>query len=219
MKTSKASELSEYLRENYPVNKASISQRKMRYGVGVNDSDYLTQPRIGDGQLRCPIYVAWVGILSRCYDKNKKEYNSAYNDVAVCDNWLTFSSFRKWFIDSYTDDYELDKDLLFIGNKLYSPNTCIYVPQWLNNFTMDVKARRGQYKIGVSWDNNKEKFIARCSNPLTKKQENIGRFNTEAEAHCAWLTKKLEHALNLKSEMDAIDLRIYPNVIEIIKSK
>lgn len=34
MKTSKASELSEYLRENYPVNKASISQRKMKYGVG-----------------------------------------------------------------------------------------------------------------------------------------------------------------------------------------
>lgn len=55
-------------------------------------------------------------------------------------------------------------------------------------------------------------------NPYTKKNDNLGYFDNELDAHSAWLTRKLEIALDLKPEMDEIDLRIYLNVVEIIKS-
>ena len=122
MKTSKASELSEYLRENYPVNKASISQRKMKYGVGINNADYLTQPRVNGKQIKCQVYVAWSGILMRVYYENKRKDNLAYADCKVCDEWLTFNNFREWYLKNHVDGYEIDKDLLLPKTK-FTPQT------------------------------------------------------------------------------------------------
>ena len=218
IKTSKASELSEYLRENYPVNKASISQRKLKYGVGINNADYLTQPRVNGNQIKCPVYVAWSGILMRVYYENKRKDNLAYADCKVCDEWLTFNNFREWYIKNHVDGYEIDKDLLLPKNKIYSPDTCIFVPAWLNSFTVDCGARRGKYLIGVTWNDKRGKFIARCHDPKTKKQKNLGGFLTEQEAYTCYLTRKLEIASELRPEMDKIDVRIYPNVVYIIKN-
>lgn len=105
MKTSKASELSEYLRENYPVNKTSISQRKLRRGVGINNADYLTQPMVNGEQIKCPVYVVWSGMLMRVYDENKRKYHLAYAGCKVCDEWLTFNNFREWYIKNHVDGY------------------------------------------------------------------------------------------------------------------
>lgn len=218
MVMSKASEFSEYLRENYPVNKSSTSGRKLRYDVGFNDSDYLTQPRVNGAQIRCPVYITWVGILMRIYDENKRKNNIAYRDCKVCDEWLIFSNFRKWFIENHIDTYELDKDILVLGNKTYSPETCVYVPSQINSFIVDNRVSRGNYMIGVSWDATKNKFLARCRNPNTKKQKNLGSYTEETDAYKAWLKYKLELALELKSDMDKIDLRIYPNIVTIIKT-
>lgn len=219
IKMSKASEFSEYLRENYPVNNYTNAQRKSLFNYGINDADYRTHPCFNKKQLKCPIYSVWTGILARVYDENQREVYPTYREVSVCEEWLMFSNFRKWFIENHIDGYAIDKDLLSQDNKIYSPETCVFVHTWLNNFTMDVKSRRGIYKIGVNWNNNREKFISRCSNPRTKKREHLGYFDNEINAYNAWLSRKLEHALDLKYEMDAIDLRIYPNVVEIIKSK
>lgn len=176
MKTSKASELSEYLRENYPVNKASISQRKMKYGVGINNADYLTQPRVNGKQIKCPVYVAWSGILMRVYYENKRKDNLAYADCKVYDEWLTFNNFREWYLKNHVDGYEIDKDLLLPKNKIYSPDTCIFVPAWLNSFTVDCGARRGKCLIGVTWNDKRGKFIARCHDPKTKSKRTLVDF-------------------------------------------
>ena len=88
----------------------------------------------------------------------------------------------------------------------------------MNSFTVDCGARRGKCLIGVTWNDKRGKFIARCHDPKTKKQKNLGGFLTEQEAYACYLTRKLEIASELKPEMDKIDIRIYPNVVYIIKN-
>lgn len=218
IKMSKASEFSEYLRENYPVNNYTNGQRKSLFNYGINDAGYRTHPRFNKKQLKCPIYSVWTGILARVYDENQREVYPTYREVSVCDEWLMFSNFRKWFIENHVDGYAIDKDLLLPKNKIYSPDTCIFVPTWLNSFTVDCGARRGKCLIGVTWNDKRGKFIARCHDPKTKKQKNLGGFLTEQEAYDCYLTRKLEIASELRPEMDKIDVRIYPNVVYIIKN-
>ena len=44
---SKGAEFSEYLKQNYKCKPQDLLRRKLKYVVGLNDSDYLTQPSIG----------------------------------------------------------------------------------------------------------------------------------------------------------------------------
>lgn len=85
-----------------------------------------------------PIYARWNNILQRCYNPNSANYNS-YGEigVVVADEWLNFSNFKKWFLDSYYDigDEKLvtDKDILIKNNKVYSSETCLLVPVSFNS--------------------------------------------------------------------------------------
>ena len=183
-------------------------------GVGVNDADYITQPIIDGKRVRCPAYDAWKGILTRCYSAKHHRRRPTYIGVKVCEEWLGFMAFRKWWVENHVDGWQLDKDLLS-DNRIYSPETCIFVPSWLNHFTIDCGAARGEWPIGVYFDRRRRKFESRCRHPFGKK-ELRGRFSTPDEAHAAWLARKLEIAHELKHLMDDIDARIFPRVIEII---
>lgn len=89
----------------------------------------------------------------------------------------------------------LDKDVLVLGNKHYSPETCAFIDHRLNSFiTSDIQAPRGSLAVGVSWRHKNQRFQARCVNPFTQKRESLGLFPTEAEAHEAWRKRKHELA-------------------------
>lgn len=211
-------ELSLWIEQNYPATATSISQRKPRYGVGVNDASYITTPTVNGARLWDPAYLAWVGMLERAYSERYHAIYPTYVGVTVCDEWHSFSAFREWWLNSHREDWQLDKDLLMVGNKEYSPDACIYVPRWLNNFTTDSGASRGELPVGVYLCKQTGKYKSQCCNPITGKQRNLGRFSTPKAAHDTWLNYKLELADQLKPEMDAIDKRIYPNVVTIIKA-
>jgi len=89
----------------------------------------------------------------------------------------------------------LDKDILSPGNKVYSPDTCVFIPPYLNKFLTDHGRARGEFPIGVSWNKDNRKFGARCSNPFLGKDEHIGYFVDPDNAHEAWRARKHEHAL------------------------
>jgi hypothetical protein len=103
---------------------------------------------------------------------------------------------------------QLDKDLLFEGNKVYSPETCVFIPQLINKFTLDSINTRGLYPIGVSWCQASSKFRAQCNNPFTRKQEYLGVFDTEIEAHITWKDKKHQWACQLANSVYVTDERI-----------
>lgn len=186
-----------------------MSKKKV-YGVGINDADYVTQKsetvsRVGEKQKQkliweCPYYRRWVQVLARCYSERLKETYLSYIGCYAVDEWLTFSNFKSWMETQDWEGKELDKDLLVRGNKVYGPSSCVFVDKIVKTFTLESNASRGQYKIGVCWNNHREKFLSTCRNPFTKRQENLGHFDTEDEAHAAWLQRKTELAHILAAE-------------------
>lgn len=78
-------------------------------------------------------YVSWYNMLCRCY-KDKRA--TAYHDCEVCNEWLNFQNYAEWYSDNFYDIGEgrmhIDKDILVKGNRVYSPDNCIFVPQRIN---------------------------------------------------------------------------------------
>lgn len=184
-----------------------MKPKKLVYGVGVNDADYVTQRfetiRYGDGKQKrrkvwvCPYYRAWESMLRRCYSAKLHERRPTYAGCTVSEDWLTFSNFKRWMEAQDFEGMQLDKDLLFKGNKVYSAEKCVFVTGMVNSFTTDSKAARGEWLIGLHWNKEAAKFQAQCSNPFTNKQEHLGLFTCEQEAHQAWRKRKMELAHEL----------------------
>jgi len=176
-------------------------------GVGINDADYVAEVYeevgcVGGKRKRkliwqCPFYRTWKDMLSRGYDDEFKIRCPTYKHVTVCPEWHLFSTFRSWMVMQDWEGKQLDKDLLVTGNKVYSPENCVFVSRQVNNFMVDCGAARGLYLIGASWRKDRGKFQAHCSNPFTGKKDYLGYFTNEEQAHQAWLAKKLEHTYAL----------------------
>lgn len=207
-------ELSIWLEKNHPATSGSPAARSKVQGVGINDAPYV----IHAGTKSDPAYTAWKQVLQRAYSNVVHEKHPTYRDVTVCNEWHSFMAFRKWWMVNYREGCHLDKDLLVVGNREYGPDACVYVPQWLNNFTNANGSSRGEYPTGVYPQKKPGVFVSFCNNPITGKQHNLGTFTTPEAARSAWLNYKLSLAEQLKPEMDDIDSRIYPNVVTKIKS-
>jgi len=78
-----------------------------------------------------PAYKCWIGMIYRCYYKNCQSYRRyGGRGVSVCEEWLNFQNFAKWYHENkpkHDDDWEVDKDIKIDGNMVYSPNTCLFV--------------------------------------------------------------------------------------------
>jgi len=195
---------------------------RLVYGVGINDADYVTQKmetiEYVNGKQKqrrvweCPYYRTWSNMLERCYSDKYQERNPTYVGCSVSEEWLRFSSFKRWMEKQDWEGLQLDKDLLFEGNKVYSAETCVFVASSVNLFTVDSGAARGEWLIGVYWNKRAGKFMSRCRNPFTKKTEYLGLFVNELVAHQEWLKRKLELAHLLAAEQT--DERVGKALIE-----
>lgn len=120
--------------------------RRMIFGIGVNDSEKaISKKNVRNDK----DYYLWHGMIQRCYDEKTHKKHPTYNGCTVCDEWLYFSNFKKWFDENYVDGYQLDKDILVKGNKIYSPDTCCFVPHEINTLFTKSNAIRGDLPIGV----------------------------------------------------------------------
>lgn len=169
----------------------SNRKTKLVYGVGVNDADYCTQPRINGKQTECPFYRCWKAMITRGYSAKWKSRWVTYVGCSVCDEWHSFMAFRVWMQKQDWKGKELDKDLIGDG-KLYSPENCVFVSRSLNVLFTDRSAKRGEYPLGVCWHKQHEKFSSNIM--VNGKKKHLGYFDTAYEAHAAWLAAKLEIA-------------------------
>src|SRR5690606_37841375 len=141
---------------------------KRVYSVGRNDADYVTQKMetIGyvDGKQKqkkvgvCPYYQTGVDMLKRCYPAKSHERQPTYKGCSVSTEWLTFSVFKSWMEKQQWEGLQLDKDLLFVGNRVYNADTCVFVSQTINKFINDRGNARGEWLTGVNWHKQTEKF-------------------------------------------------------------
>lgn len=169
------------------------------FGVGINDAAYEVTAYDSSGDKPrcvwvCPFYRAWANMLKRCYSAKYQETSKTYRGCTVVPAWLVFTAFRRWMESQQWDGMELDKDILFPGNKVYGPETCVFITGALNKFTTDCRASRGDWPVGISWNERDQKFQAQCQNPFTGKRESLGYFDEHVAAHSAWKARKHELA-------------------------
>lgn len=128
--------------------------------------------RGGDGK-KTKAYLYWHDMLKRCYDPYELNRRMDYIDVYICEEWLNFQNFAEWFYKNYYEiegqKMQLDKDILCKGNKIYSPNNCIFVPMRINQLFIKQKNHRGIYPIGVKFS-KKRKVLEVCCNIIKNEK-------------------------------------------------
>lgn len=164
--------------------------RRPVYGVGIND---FPTPVVVNGKNIRP-YSLWATMLKRCYSTDCQKKQPAYTGCSVSKEWLSFTAFEKWFSENYIEGYQLDKDLLVTGNRVYAPETCIFVSHTINSLLLDCRAARGEHPLGVSFNKRAKKYVAQISTGMVRR--GLGYFSTALAAHQAW---QLEKAAGIES--------------------
>lgn len=140
-------------------------------------------------------YNAWTNMLNRCYSTEFQSKNPAYKECSVSEEWLLFETYYDWLhsqpnYDKWSGDGKwcVDKDILVKGNKVYSPETCCLVPDYVNTLFVKKDANRGNLPIGVCV--HKDGFQACCRNPLLDKYVYLGIYDTPERAFQAYKNYK-----------------------------
>lgn len=152
-------------------------------------------------------------MLSRCYSERYLSKHQSYIGSSVCDEWLKFSNFKKWMQSQDWRGKQLDKDFLSDGQRVYSPDTCIFISGALNKFLTDNAASRGPMMLGVVWVDKRGRYHSQCRNPFTRRKEFLGAFIDEISAHRAWLSKKHQHACRYA------DMQEDPRVAQALRAR
>ena len=187
----------------------------MLFGVGINDFEEVHGHKAftrKDGGFRDRRYLMWQAMLSRCYSEYTKSVRPTYVGV-VCDRgWTRYSNFYKdvsniqGFDKALSSNWVLDKDILVKGNKVYSPETCAFIPNEINLLFTKRDFKRGELPIGVRKSGNKFKACIR-------KEGNeiyINTFKTPQEAFQAYKTVKEQHIKEIAYKWkDKINPRTY----------
>ena len=158
------------------------------YGVGVSGTKY---PITVNG-VKTKEYELWRDMLKRCYSDTYQKKRPTYEGCKCSDNFLHYEYFYEWCnkqVGFNNEGWHLDKDLLVKGNKVYSEDSCVFIPAEINSLLIKSTASRGEHLIGVHWSNTNKAFRARvCKNK--GKREHLGFFDTELEAFNAYKQAK-----------------------------
>jgi len=165
------------------------------YGFGVNDANYKTQPKINGKIVICPYYQTWKDMIRRCYSSRFLANHPTYTECSVSDEWKSFMKFREWMALQSWIGKELDKDILIIGNKLYSKDTCKFVSRKANQVLCSADSARGELPIGVRPVNSGGKFTA--SAYQNNKPRYLGSFYTIKAASNAYSEAKRLYILQI----------------------
>lgn len=172
------------------------------YGVGyVGEGNHII---IQDKKVALS-YEVWSEMLARCYLESRKHLHPAYYGiVTVCDEWQCYHRFADWYEEhTYECDgrLHLDKDILFPKCNIYSPETCVLVPQRINMLFMNKPNKRGLPNGIVKYP---------CGYLAKYNQEKLGVFSTVEEAYYEQTKKKKEAIVQIANEYkEVIPKKVY----------
>lgn len=171
------------------------NMNKTTYGVGFLGEKYIKNKKDNS-------YIHWASMLRRCYSESFHKKQPTYKDCIVCEEWKDYSKFKNWFdINCYKingEKIELDKDILIKGNKIYSPETCIFVPKKINSLFVKRNKSRGDCLMGVTLDKKSNKYVAYIKE--NGKSFNLGRYDTEIDAFNSYKIRKENYIKQIADE-------------------
>lgn len=143
-------------------------------------------------------YVKWANMMQRCYNTKSYQGKAFYEGVTVCEEWMNFSNFKLWYRQNKHDDrkYDLDKDILFQGNTVYSPDTCCLVTHYIN--TMFEK-RNDEMSTTITL--NEEINMYEATYCLLGSKKTVGVYTTEEEAKQGIREYKKQHILEIAEKL------------------
>lgn len=161
---------------SFPVNLSESTLKRTMCGVGYWGSD--------DVNCHSKSYIRWHDMIHRCYNKKFHERQPQYKECTVCEEWKNYSIFKKWYNENYytigNEQMDLDKDILFKKNKVYSPDTCCIVPHGINTLFINGKKKRGDLPVGVHFDTDKKRYRAQMN--YLGKMTKLGTFKDSIDA-------------------------------------
>ena len=164
-----------------------------------NEKNIYNVACIGEGVLPKDNKIAykhWINMIQRVYCEKYKSLYPTYKNTSVSPMWLVFKEFLKWFENNYVENWVLDKDIIGKENKIYSPETCIFVPAEINAlFRKHSKSNTGLQ--GVTKVYNGKFYSKGCGNY-------IGTFDTIEEAVKSCVDYKTNKLKNLILLYDSI---------------
>ena len=159
-----------------------MRKRGLLYGVGLNDSE---QNCCINGK-HTPLYSLWSSMLMRCYSPSYVEKHKTYSEVVVCDSWKSLKNFENdiKLVPNYDmwiqDNWYLDKDLFSNGGKVYSIDTCCFLPPVINSFISNKKCKSNNLPTGVTWHKRNERYQVDIK--FDGKSVYLGSFKTLSDA-------------------------------------
>lgn len=135
-----------------------------------------------------PALSVWCNMHRRTSGKGDPR-NRSYKSASMCEEWQTYEGFLPWYLKypGQKIGFELDKDLLGLGSKTYSPETCCFLPPSINKMLTSRRSDSGKHP-GV-WA-HKGKYIARARH--RGLQNTLGRFYTPEEAYEVYVDHKIK---------------------------
>ena len=158
-------------------------------------------------------HSVWRGMMSRCYKKGKS-ISPRYLGCTVSKSWHDFNTFKAWFLKQYKEDgWQIDKDILFEGNKVYSEETCAIVPRIVNMLFTKTNKIRGDLPIGVSRNENRFKaYINKYGEKI-----HLGTYDTPEEAFLVYKEYKEEYIKEIANTYkDVIRKDVYLAMIKYV---
>lgn len=189
---------------------------KLVYGVGFNSGKY-------------PAYIAkkhtkeyklWNGMLERCYSPIYYSRHT-YENCSVSETFKHYSNFYEWCQtqtginskDNKGHCFELDKDILIKGNKLYSEDTCVFVPAKINALLISCKGARGSTPVGTHLVKRTGRFAAYIQRD--GKRVGLGYYDSANEAFLVYKKAKEAYIKQVAEQYKSqIDPRAYKALLE-----
>lgn len=163
---------------------------KTKYGIG-----YFGQGIFTSVSKDLKKYTTWSAMFQRCYDNKYQEKQPTYKGCSVAEEWHNFQNFAKWYEENYVEGFHLDKDILVKGNKIYSPETCCFVPREINVF-LQKRHKNSDLPTGIKRKVNRYQVV------LTNQDGriNFGSYKTVVEATEKVLIEKEKYAKFLSNK-------------------
>ena len=167
---------------------------------------------VKNGWKNCPsIYKTWYSVAKRTTNPKYQAKNPTYKDTWVCEEWKLFSNFLNWSLaNGHYKGLDLDKDIIDIGNKCYSPDACVFVSHALNSLLTYKQSSNSDLPIGVNYQEfdhkgykRKKPYQVRVT--INGKLKTFGYYATLEEAGLAYGREKSKHIIHKANNLTEAD--------------